>query len=58
LESVVVTLVDDRDPDIGIAQFLERADAAEAGAKDYYMSQVSHGLGSSLASTKVRDCFA
>jgi hypothetical protein len=32
LESVVVTFVDDRNPDVGIAQFLERADAAEPGA--------------------------
>ena len=32
LESVVVTLVDDRNPDVGIAQFLERTDAGEPGA--------------------------
>src|SRR5215475_8359916 len=47
LESVIVTLVDERDPDVGIAQFLERADAAEPGAKDHYMRQFRHGLRSS-----------
>jgi hypothetical protein len=38
LESVVVTFVDDRNPDVGIAQLLERADAGKPGAKDHYMS--------------------
>jgi hypothetical protein len=29
---VIVTFVDDRNPNVGIAQFLERADAGEPGA--------------------------
>src|SRR5215475_12129160 len=48
LERVIVTLVDERDPDVGIAQFLERADATEPSAKDHYMRQFWHGLRSSL----------
>jgi enterochelin esterase-like enzyme len=32
LESMVVILVDNCDPDVGITQFLDRADASESGA--------------------------
>jgi hypothetical protein len=31
LEGVVVVLVDERDPDVGIAQFIQCADSAETG---------------------------
>src|SRR5262252_10954085 len=55
LERVIVTLVDERDPDVGIAQFLERADAAEPGTKDYYMRQCRHGLRSSSVRATARD---
>src|SRR4029453_18727266 len=46
LESVIVTFVNDRNPDVGIAQFFERADATEPGAYDHYMIRLSHCLGS------------
>src|SRR5208283_1025106 len=44
LEGVVVVLVDERDPDVGIAQFLERADSAETGAKDDHVGDVRHSF--------------
>jgi hypothetical protein len=44
LEGVVVVLVDERDPDVGIAQFFQRADSAETDAKDDYMGDVSHSF--------------
>src|SRR5271165_6395222 len=44
LEGVVVVLVDERDPDVGIAQFFQRADSAETDAKDDHMGGVSHSF--------------
>jgi hypothetical protein len=44
LEGVIVVLIDERDPDVGIAQFFQRADSAETGAKDDYMGDVSHSF--------------
>src|SRR4029450_3872898 len=55
LERVIVTLVDERDPDVGIAQFLERADATEPSAHEHYMRQFWHCLRSSLMRTTARD---
>jgi len=39
---VVIVLIDERDSHAGIAEFFERADSAETGAKDDHMGDVSH----------------
>ena len=44
LEGVVVVFVDDRDPDIRVAQFFDCADAAEAGTQDHHMKLTSHSI--------------
>jgi len=41
---VVIVLIDERDSHAGIAEFFERADSAETGAKDDHMRDVSHSF--------------
>ena len=44
LEAVVIVLIDERDSQARIAEFFERADSAETGAKDDHMGDVSHSF--------------
>jgi len=37
-------LLNERDPDVGVAQFLERTKTAEPATEDDYMGNVSHKL--------------